>query len=417
MTLAEKKVKDMLHKLSGNKKIPIEILFLDDVESLPQLPAQKSFKIMMSAGEVSGDIHGANIAREIKKISPDTEIFGMGGDEMKAAGVKIFRHFKDYNVMGVVEVVKNLRKILKLLDDLTEIARTEKPDLLILIDYPDFNWRLAKRVKKFGVKILSYIPPSAWAWRKSRAEDCAKVADEFIAIFPFELPPYEDAGAKISFLGNPLVDAVKPSMSLADARNFFNVDESEHVILLMPGSRRQEINLILPEMLRAAEILSVQKPARFFLPVADNVDESEILRQIETAKVDVTLTKKFRYDLMNIADAAIATSGTVVLEAALMNLPCVVLYKMARLNYFIGKILVDIENFSLPNILAGEKIQPELLQDEVKAEKIVEEVLKLYRGESHREKVIADLKDACAKLGEGGAVERVAEKILEVADK
>ncbi|MBQ6976847.1 MAG: lipid-A-disaccharide synthase [Selenomonadaceae bacterium] len=414
LTLAEKKVKDMLHKLSGNKKIPIEILFLDDVESLPQLPAQKSFKIMMSAGEVSGDIHGANIAREIKKISPDTEIFGMGGDEMQAAGVKIFRHFKDYNVMGVVEVVKNLRKILKLLDDLTEIARTEKPDLLVLIDYPDFNWRLAKRVKKFGVKILSYIPPSAWAWRKSRAEDCAKVADEFIAIFPFELPPYEDAGAKISFLGNPLVDAVKPSMSLADARNFFNVDESEHVILLMPGSRRQEINLILPEMLRAAEILSVQKPARFFLPVADNVDESEILRQIEAAKVDVTLTKKFRYDLMNIADAAIATSGTVVLEAALMNLPCVVLYKMARLNYFIGKILVDIENFSLPNILAGEKIQPELLQDEVKAEKIVEEILKLYRGESHREKVVADLQKACAKLGGKGAAERVALKILEV---
>ena len=374
-------------------------------------------KIMFSAGEASGDVHGASLAREIKKFSPTVELFGMGGDEMQAAGVRIVRNFKDYNVMGVLEVIKNLRRILKLLDDLTEIIRVEKPDLLVLIDYPDFNWRLAKRAKKLGVKILSYIPPSAWAWRKSRAADCAKIADEFIAIFPFELPPYEKAGAKISFLGNPLVDTVKPALSKSDAQKFFNVTENQHVILLMPGSRRQEIKLILPEMLKAAKVLSVKRPAKFFLPVADGVDESEILRQIKSAEVDVTLTKKFRYDLMALADAAIATSGTVVLEAALMNLPCVVLYKMARLNYFIGKLLVDIENFSLPNILAGKKIQPELLQDEVKAERIVEEVLKLDRGESHREKVVADLKDACAKLGEGGAVERVAQKILEVAEK
>ena len=372
-------------------------------------------KIMMTAGEASGDVHGASLARAIKKISPSTEIFGMGGDKMKLAGVRLVRHYKDYNVMGILEVLKNLRKILKLLDDLTEIVRNEKPDLMVLIDYPDFNWRLAKRVKKFGTKILSYIPPSAWAWRKSRAADCAKIADEFIAIFPFELPPYEKAGAKISFLGNPLVDTVKPSMSLNSAQKFFNVKSSDNVILLMPGSRRQEIKLLLPEMLKAAEVLAVRRPAKFFLPVADNVDESEISRQVNAANVEVTLTKKFRYDLMRIADAAMATSGTVILEAALMNLPCVVLYKMARLNYFIGKLLVDIENFSLPNILAGKAIQPELLQDEVTTERICAEISKLYRGESHRDKVIADLKAACAKLGGKGAVERVAKKILEVA--
>ena len=372
-------------------------------------------KIMMTAGEASGDVHGANLVREIKKISPSTEIFGMGGDEMKAAGFKILRHYKDYNVMGFWEVLKNLRGILKLLDDLIEIIRTEKPDLLVLIDYPDFNWRLAKRAKNLGVKILSYIPPSAWAWRKSRAADCAKIADEFIAIFPFELPPYEQAGAKISFLGNPLVDAVKPTMTVDAAQKFFNVTQADHVILLMPGSRRQEIKLILPEMLKAAKVLSVERSTKFFLPIADNVDESEILRQVKLAGVEVTLTKKFRYDLMGLADAAMATSGTVVLEAALMNLPCVVLYKMARLNFFIGKLLVDIENFSLPNILAGKRIQPELLQDEVTTERIVAEISKLYRGESHREKVVADLQAACAKLGGTGAAARVSKKILDVA--
>ena len=374
-------------------------------------------KIFFSAGEASGDIHGASLAREIKKFSPSTELLGFGGDEMQAAGVRLVRNYRDYNVMGVAEVLKNLRRILKLLDDLTEIIREEKPDLLVLIDYPDFNWRLAKRVKKLGVKILSYIPPSAWAWRKGRAKDCAKIADEFIAIFPFELPVYEKAGAKISFLGNPLVDTVKTNLSEDETRKFFGVENFEHVILLLPGSRRQEIKLLLPEMLKAAKILSEKMPTRFFLPVADGVDETEIKRQVDAAKVEITLTKKNRYELMKISDAAMATSGTVVLEAALLNLPCVVLYKMARLNYFIGKLLVNIENFSLPNILAGKKIQPELLQGGVQPEKIVEEILKLYRGESHREKVIENLKSACAKLGEPGAAKRVAKKILKVAER
>ena len=370
-------------------------------------------KIMMSAGETSGDIHGASLAHEIKKLSPSTELFGMGGDLMAAAGVRIVKNYKDYNVMGVVEVIKNLRRIFQLLDDLTEIARAEKPDLLVLIDYPDFNWRLAKRVKKFGIKILSYIPPSAWAWRKGRAKDCAKIADEFIAIFPFELPVYQQAGAKISFLGNPLVDTVKNNFTVEEARKYFGVEDSEHVILLMPGSRRQEIKLLLPEMLNAVKILSKLKSVRFFLPVADNVDENEIKRQISSAGVEITLTKNFRYDLMKIADVAMATSGTVILEAALMGLPCVVLYKMARLNYFIGKMLVDIENFSLPNILMGKKIQPELLQDEVTGERISEEILKIC---NNREKVVADLKSACTKLGERGAAERIAKKILQVAE-
>ena len=372
-------------------------------------------KIFLSAGESSGDLHGASLSREIKKISPSTELFGFGGEEMQAAGVRLVRNYRDYNVMGIAEVVKNLRRILKLLDDLTEIIREEKPDLLVLIDYPDFNWRLARRVKKFGIKILSYIPPSAWAWRKGRAKTCAKIADEFIAIFPFELPVYEEAGAKISFLGNPLVDTVKTNLSVEDARKFFNVERTDHIIILLPGSRRQEIKLLLPEMLRTAEILATRRPAKFFLPVADGVDEAEILRQVDAAQVEVTLTKKFRYDLMNVADAAIATSGTVVLEAALMNLPCVVLYKMSWLGYFLVKFLVDVESFSLPNILAGKKIETELLQGDVTTEKIVEEILKLYRGEEYREKVVADLKFACAKLGEGGAAERVAKKILDVA--
>ena len=347
-----------------------------------------------------------SLAREIKKIAPNAEILGFGGNLMAESGVKLVRNYKDYNVMGVVEVLKNLRRILKLLEDLTEIIRAEKPDLLVLIDYPDFNWRLAKKIKKFGVKILSYVPPSAWAWRKGRAKDCAAVADVFIAIFPFELPIYQVAGAKIYFLGNPLVDSVKSSLSKEESRKFFGLTD-EKVILLMPGSRKQEIKLLLPEMLAATKILA-DKNIKFFLPVADNVE-----KLINVEGYDVKLVNSARrYDLMSIADAAIATSGTVVLEAALLNLPCVVLYKMAPLNFLIGKLLVDIKYFSLPNILADEEILPELLQDEVTASKISAEVIKILE---NRAEIVEKLQSACKKLGEKGAAARVAKKILETA--
>lgn len=375
-------------------------------------------KIMFSAGEVSGDVHGASLAQEIRKLSPETELIGFGGDLMASAGVRLYRNFKDYNIMGVLEVVKNIQKIFRLLNDLTEFVRAEKPDMLVLIDYPDFNWRLAKRVKALGIKVFSYIPPSAWAWRKGRAVDCAKIADEFVAIFPFETKVYEEAGAKISFLGNPLVDTVKPSMTREEACDHFNVKAEDHVILLMPGSRKQEINMLLQPMLDAAKILSTNQPnTRFFLPLANGVDTDKIYSAIKSSGIEVTTVSENRYDLMSIADAAMATSGTVVLEAALLNLPCVVLYKMAKLNYCIARLFVHIDYFCLPNILLNKNVLPELLQEGVKPEIIAEEVSKLYRGQVQREEVIKELKEACSKLGEPGAAKRIARKILTAAEK
>ena len=373
-------------------------------------------KIMFSAGEVSGDVHGASLAQEILKISPSTELIGFGGDQMAQSGVKLCKNFKDYNIMGVLEVLKNIKRIFALLDELTQFMQRERPDLLVIIDYPDFNWRLAKRAKKLGIKVFSYIPPSAWAWRKGRAADCAKIADKFVAIFPFETKVYEDAGANISFVGNPLVDTVKPSMSQTQARRFFGVEEEDHIILLMPGSRKQEIDLLLQPMLEAAKILSELKPqTKFFLPLADGVDSAKIKSAVEACGVEVKIITERRYDLMSIADAAMATSGTVVLEAALLNLPCVVLYKMAKLNYCIARLFVNIDYFCLPNILLNKNILPELLQDSVKPQIIVDEIINFYRGNPKREKVIHELQSACGKLGTEGAARRVAEKILNAA--
>lgn len=373
-------------------------------------------KIMMSAGEASGDLHGARLAKEMLEMEPDVELFGFGGAKMAEAGVRLVRDCRDYSIMGVWEVVLGLGRLLQLEKTLVESMREEKPDLLLIIDYPDFNWRLAAKAKALGVPVFSYIPPSAWAWRKGRAKKCAAIAKEIVTIFHHEIGPYVTAGANVSFLGNPLVDTVRADMEPEAARAFFGLKDGERAALLLPGSRRQEVSFLLPDMLRAVQILKEKRPeTRFFLPVAQGLERQEIERHIEKSGASVELTEEHVYDLMGAADFAIATSGTVVMEAALMDLPAVVCYRMGRLNYAIGRMLVKIDHFSLPNIILGEEAEPELLQDEVTPERIAEEAAKLYKGEPQRDSVMARLKVAVLQLGPPGASVRVAAHVLAAA--
>ena len=373
-------------------------------------------KIMMSAGEASGDLHGARLAKEMLEMEPDVKLFGFGGAKMAEAGVRLVRDCRDYSIMGVWEVVLGLGRLLQLEKMLVESMREEKPDLLLIIDYPDFNWRLAAKAKALGVPVFSYIPPSAWAWRKGRAKKCAAIAKEIVTIFHHEIGPYVTAGANVSFLGNPLVDTVHADMEPEAARAFFGLKDGERAALLLPGSRRQEISFLLPDMLKAVRILKEKRPeTRFFLPVAPGLERQEIERHIEKSGASVELTEEHVYDLMGVADFAIATSGTVVMEAALMDLPAVVCYRMGRLNYAIGRMLVKIDHFSLPNIILGEEAEPELLQDEVTPERIAEEAAKLYKGEPQRDSVMARLKVAVLQLGPPGASVRVAAHVLAAA--
>ena len=373
-------------------------------------------KIMMSAGEASGDLHGARLAKEMLEMEPDVKLFGFGGAKMAEAGVRLVRDCRDYSIMGVWEVVLGLGRLLQLEKTLVESMREEKPDLLLIIDYPDFNWRLAAKAKALGVPVFSYIPPSAWAWRKGRAKKCAAIAKEIVTIFHHEIGPYVTAGANVSFLGNPLVDTVRADMEPEAACAFFGLKDGERAALLLPGSRRQEISFLLPDMLKAVRILKEKRPeTRFFLPVAPGIERQEIERHIEKSGASVELTEEHVYDLMGVADFAIATSGTVVMEAALMDLPAVVCYRMGRLNYAIGRMLVKIDHFSLPNIILGEEAEPELLQDEVTPERIAEEAAKLYKGEPQRDSVMARLKVAVLQLGPPGASVRVAAHVLAAA--
>lgn len=370
-------------------------------------------KIMLSAGETSGDLHGAALARELRALDPSIALIGFGGAEMAAAGVTLRQNYTDYNVMGISAVLLNLRRIFALLDDLTHLMEEERPDVLVIIDYPDFNWRLAARAKERGIPVFSYIPPSAWAWRKGRAKSCAALADEIVAIFPHELPPYEAAGANISFVGNPLIDTVRAEMEPEEACRHFGIEENDVPILLMPGSRREEIERLLPPMLGAAEILQNRDSARrFFLPVAGGVDEQRIEEHLAASPVEVTLTHDARYALMKAARAAIAASGTVVMEAAVMGLPAVVLYRMSALSYFVGRLLVDVPRFSLPNILLGETFETELLQGAVQPERIAAAMEPIIADGEARSYVTERLARAVEMLGEPHAARRVAEKII-----
>ncbi len=373
-------------------------------------------KIMISVGEASGDLHGASVAHALKAIQPDVKLFGMGGQAMLEAGVDIVYDIADLGIIGFVEIIKNLPRLFRLRDTLAELMERERPDVLVIIDYPGFNMRLAKIAKSKGIPVVSYISPSVWAWGRGRAKEVAETVQKVAAIFPFEAEVYVEAGANVTFVGHPLLDIVKTTMNQEETREYFAASANSPVVLLLPGSRQQEITNLLPVMLEAGEKIVEELPnCQFFLPVASTISQEMIQNIISRYKVNVILTKDHTYDLMNIATVAIAASGTVTLEASLLKLPTIIIYKTATLTYFLGKILVKIPYISLPNIIAGRKIVPELLQYAVTAENIANEAIPVLTTPAIHKAVVTDLEEVRRKLGAEGAVRRVAQEILAVA--
>jgi lipid-A-disaccharide synthase len=373
-------------------------------------------KIMISVGEASGDLHGASVAHALKSIQPNVKMFGMGGQAMQEAGVDIVYDIADLGVVGFVEVIKNLPRLFRLRDNLAELMDRECPDALVVIDYPDFNMRLAKIAKEKGIPVISYISPSVWAWRKGRAKEVANIVTKVAAIFPFEADVYHEAGANVTFVGHPLLDIVKTTMSKTEAYEYFDADAKKPLVLLLPGSRQQEITNLLPDMLAAAEKIVAKVPdCQFFLPVASTISREMLQNIIDQYKITVILTDKNTYDLMSIANAAIAASGTVTLEAALLGLPTVIIYRLATLTYFLGKLLVKIPYISLPNIIAGRKVVPELLQYAVTGDNIANEIVSILLDSHVHNTMVQDLAEVRQKLGAVGAVERVAREILTIA--
>ena len=372
-------------------------------------------RILISAGEASGDLYAGAVTRGIKQLNPEAEVFGMGGDCLREAGGEVLFDIKDHSLMGFVEVLKKLPDVWKLRNAFIDLMEKRKPDVLLTIDYPGFNMRLAKLAKERGINVVYFIAPQVWAWRPGRAADVAKVTDKIACIFPFECDFYKSYGADIEFIGHPLVDTVKPSLSRKEAEELAGKRTGHPLILLMPGSREMEIQRLLPVMLDAVKILKQKRPELdFAIPRAATIAKEILEDSVRQAGLNIRLIEGHNYDVMSVADLAIVTSGTVTLEAAMCGLGCEILYKSSPVSFWIAKRVVKIPNIGLPNIVAGRQIEPELLQDDCTPDKIASTALELLEPERFAQ-LQRDLQEVKEKLGEPGAVKRVAELVLRMA--
>lgn len=370
---------------------------------------------MIVAGEASGEMYGASIANEIRSLLPGTRFFGMGGDCMRKTGVETLVDANVMAVMGLVEVLGHLPVIVNGFNTLKKKLLTDPPDLLILIDYPDFNLRLAKVAKKAGIKVLYFISPQVWAWRSGRVKGIGEVIDMMAVLFPFEVPFYQKAGVPVTFVGHPLLDMVRPTMKRDDALSSLGLDPQRRCVGLFPGSRRSEINKLLPVILEAAKLLKERMPdLQFVLPLASSLKEDDLAPYLAGARVQVKVVSGRNHDVMSGCDAVIAASGTVVMELALVGVPHVIIYKMSNFTYQVGKRVINVPHIGISNIVAEKRMVKELIQHEAEPVAIADEVDALLNETSYAAQMREDFQAMRVKLGSGGALGRVGRLAVEM---
>ena len=377
---------------------------------------QKSpLSVMFSAGESSGDQHAANMFLELKKHQPDIKGFGMGGAKMALAGIDIRYDSGSIGVIGVVEVLKHYGEIRRALKLIQQLVSTERPDLLVCVDYKEFNLKLARFAKQCGVKVLFYVSPQVWAWRPGRVKTYGKAIDMMAVIFPFETTYYDAENVPVRYVGHPSVDKVHPQRSRLEDMAIFNLDESNPVIGLLPGSRANEINRLLPIMLAAAEILQARIPGiQFMLPQADSISDELLESYMDRSPVKITVIKNQPYDVIQCCDVVMTTSGTATIEIALLNVPMVITYKLAAFTYWLGRWLVNTPFIGLPNIILGKGFIKELIQYEATSENLAEEIERILTDKFYADQMRDNLNQVKQQLGHGGGSKNMAELALEI---
>ncbi len=371
--------------------------------------------IMFSAGESSGDQHAANMFLELKKHQPDIKGFGMGGAKMALAGIDIRYDSGSIGVIGVVEVLKHYSEIRRALKLIQQLVSTERPDLLVCVDYKEFNLKLARFAKQCGVKVLFYVSPQVWAWRPGRVKTYGKAIDMMAVIFPFETTYYDAENVPVRYVGHPSVDKVHPQRSRLEDMAIFNLDENNPVIGLLPGSRANEINRLLPIMLAAAEILQARIPGiQFMLPQADSISDELLESYMRQSLVKITVIKNQPYDVIQCCDVVMTTSGTATIEIALLTVPMVITYKLAALTYWLGRWLVNTPFIGLPNIILGKGFIKELIQHEATSENLAEEIERILTDKFYADQMRDNLNQVKQQLGHGGGSKNMAELALEI---
>jgi lipid-A-disaccharide synthase len=366
--------------------------------------------VMLVAGEASGDQHAASLFVELKKRMPAIRAIGMGSSKMRAAGVDIRFDSSAIGVIGVAEVIRHYGEIRRALRQMKRLVKDERPDLLVCVDYKEFNFQLAKYAKSIGVKVLFYVSPQVWAWRPGRVKKYGKAIDHMAVIFPFEQPFYESYRIPVTYVGHPLAGKVAPSADKATLMREFGLDPHRPVIGLLPGSRTNEIKRLLPVIRDAAALLAVRYPdAQFVLSQAATIDDSALDAVLASCPVEIRRIKARNHDVLACCDAAVTVSGTATLEVALSRVPMLIIYKVAPLTYWLGRWLINIPFIGMPNIMAGRSIVRELIQHDASGQAIADEVGRILDDKEYANQMRRDLDEVSRMLGEGGGSANLAD--------
>lgn len=373
-------------------------------------------KIAIIAGEASGDLQGALLARHLYGLEPELSIFGVGGPRMKKERVRLLYDSSEWGAVGFREGLLRVPGLWMKIVRLKRTLLSERPDILVLIDSPAINMRLAKFARKHGLNRVYYFPPSAWSRDPGRARRIAAIVGNVIATFPITVSTYAEAGVKAAFFGHPIMDYIGDAGSVEDIRKKMELPEGKRLIGLLPGSRTQEVRALLPPLLGGAEIILKAIPeAHFVIPVATPALLPMIRSFISGSSLPVTVFDGTSHDVMRVSELLLTSSGTATLEAACLGIPMVVIYRLPRMDWFLAKIFVHVPCIALPNLILGRKVLPELLQDQATPANIAACALEILTDPRRKEAIKEELNRVRSSLGEAGVVEKVARHILELS--
>lgn len=373
---------------------------------------------MISCGEPSGDLYAGALASEILRMAPDTTITGFGSERLRAAGATLVRDFRGVSVTGPTEALGVIPRSWQNYRALLRSASEDPPDVFVPIDFPDFNFFLSRALHARGIPIVYYISPQLWAWRRGRLKTMKRVADRVLVIFPFERQFYEQAGVPVTFVGHPLLEVAAPAVPRDEFLRAHGLDPARPVVAMLPGSRRNELRTILPDLVRTAgEIAAKLAAAQFVLARAPHLEDALFapLKDWPSHASHPVVVEGATDAVLASADVAVLASGTVTVQAALHGCPMVVVYRVAPLTYRLGKPLLHVDTYAMANLVAGRRVVPELIQDAFTPQAAAGEALRVLTDPAHAARVKAELADVRSKLGSPGASRRAAEAVLSVA--
>ncbi len=377
----------------------------------------KSKNVLIIAGEVSGDLHGASLIRELKKLDSSLKIFGIGGDKMRAEGMELVYHIDKMAFLGFVEVIKHLPFIKKVQRDIIAEVKKRNAREAVLIDYPGFNLSIAKKLKQLDLELIYYITPQVWAWGKGRANKIKELFNKVLVVFPFEEKFFKSKNVNAEFVGHPLIQEIGSYKFLTQDQlnEKFDLDSAKEILLILPGSRKQEVKSIFPEAIKAAQKLSEEFNLETVVACSSSIDEKVFYGL--TDQKNFKVVKDHTYDLLKHSKLGIIKSGTSTLEAGLLELPMVIVYKTSWLTYVIGKSLVKIKNFGMTNIVLDEQVVPELIQNEANAEKIYDEAKNILSDEDILNNIKVRLSRIKKVLGDKDAPQNAAKIIYSLMNE